>query len=211
MRSLEEILHGINEIDWSRLHHAYGEASDVPGMLRRLASDDEDVRAEALYELCGTIWHQGTVYEASPHAVPFLLEMLRSPEVSGKEEIALLVAELADGTASLEYFAAKDDELSLSFREYLSKEGRDFTQELDDGRRYVQATREAVGAGIELLLEYLSHDEPSVREAVARALAHYPQRAHEFVPLLEDARKAETEDYVRDTMDAAILELGGQF
>jgi hypothetical protein len=99
MRSLKEILQDIDETDWSRLHHAYGEASDVPGMLRGLASDDEDVWAEAPYELCGTIWHQGTVYEASPHAVPFLLELLRSPEVSGKEGIALLVAELADGTA----------------------------------------------------------------------------------------------------------------
>jgi HEAT repeat protein len=207
MRSLEEILHDIDETDWSRLHHAYGEAGDVRGLLRGLASQDEDVRAEALYVLFGTIWHQGTIYEASPHAVPFLLEILKSPEVSGKEGIALLVAELADGTASLESFADEDNELSRTFREYLRKEGRDFDEELESGRRYVRETREAVSAGIELLVEYLPHDEASVREAVARALAHYPQRAHEFVPLLEDAREAETEDYVIDTMDATIVEL----
>lgn len=207
MRSLKEILHDIDEMDWSRLHHAYGEASDVPGLLRGLASEDEDIRMEALYGLCGTIWHQGSIYEASPHAVPFLLEMLESPEVPEKTGIVLLVAELADGAASLEQFAAEDNELSRSFREYLKQEGRDFAEELENERTYLQATREGVGAGIELLFKYLRHEEHSVRESVARALANYPQRALELIPLLKDAREAETEDYVRDTIDAAIVEL----
>jgi hypothetical protein len=207
MRSLEEIFNAIDEINWSRLQHAYGEASDVPGLLRGLVSVDKAVRMEALYGLCGTIWHQGTVYEASPYAVPFLLEMLKSSEVPEKAGIAMLVAELANGSASLELFADEDYELARRFREHLEQEGRDFSEELESGRAYVLATREAVGAGIELLFEYLRHGEPSVREGVARALARYPQRADELIALLEEAREVESEDYVRETMEAAMAEL----
>ncbi|MFF5726962.1 hypothetical protein [[Kitasatospora] papulosa] len=57
---------------WAGLTHAYGSAADVPDCLRALAGDDDEKAAEALSELYGSILHQGSVYEATAHAVPFL-------------------------------------------------------------------------------------------------------------------------------------------
>jgi hypothetical protein len=178
-------------------------------MLRGLISDDQDFRAESLYQLSGTIWHQGTVYEASPHAVPILLDMLRSEDVPDKAGIAMLLAELADGSASLEVFADQKDPLSQTLRDHLKKEGRDFDEELEHGKAHVQATRAAVGLGIEQLFDYLTHEEPTVREAVARAFAKYPQRSDDLIPLLKHARDTETEDYVLETIEKSINTLQG--
>ena len=69
-------LAGIDKLDWSRWRHAYGPATDVPHLLRALRSQDEDVRKQAWYELYGTLYHQRSVYEATVHAVPFLLALL---------------------------------------------------------------------------------------------------------------------------------------
>ena len=91
------MLEGLDRIDWSSLHHAYGSASDVPGQIRALASTDQTEREHALYDLFGNIWHQGTVYEASAHAVPFLIELVREPAVQGKVGILGLLDCLATG------------------------------------------------------------------------------------------------------------------
>ncbi len=32
------MLDGLDDVPWDRLHHAYGAASDVPGLLRELAA-----------------------------------------------------------------------------------------------------------------------------------------------------------------------------
>jgi hypothetical protein len=78
------MLEGLDKIDWSKLSHAYGEATDVPEVLRALTSEDEGERLEAQSKLYGNLWHQGTVYEASAYAVPFFIELLESPKVTDK-------------------------------------------------------------------------------------------------------------------------------
>ena len=69
------MLTGLDEIDWASLEHAYGPAEDVPELLRRVTSGDEDDASDALDELWGTIWHQGSVYPATVSAVPYLAEI----------------------------------------------------------------------------------------------------------------------------------------
>lgn len=69
------VLNGLDEIPWAELSHAYGPAEDVPGLLRVIASGDPDAVKIAVQDLHGNIWHQGTVYEATAHAVPFLARM----------------------------------------------------------------------------------------------------------------------------------------
>jgi hypothetical protein len=68
-------LSGLDEVPWDRLYHAYGAAVDVPGQLRALRSPDEQVRARARWHLYGNIYHQGTRWQASHKAVPFLVAL----------------------------------------------------------------------------------------------------------------------------------------
>jgi hypothetical protein len=71
----EGVLEGLADIPWGDLSHAYGSAGDMPGLLRAIASGDAKAAGDAVSELFGNIWHQGTVYQATPYAVPFLARM----------------------------------------------------------------------------------------------------------------------------------------
>jgi hypothetical protein len=88
------------EVDWDRLVHAYGAASDVPSLIRALASTRAGWCRKAMQELYVNIWHQGTVYEATGYAVPFLIGLLEAEVVQEKHEILMLLSEIARGTIS---------------------------------------------------------------------------------------------------------------
>lgn len=60
---------------WADLQHAYGSAADVPDCLRALAGESEEAASEAISELYGSILHQGSVYEATARAVPYLARL----------------------------------------------------------------------------------------------------------------------------------------
>ena len=72
---LADALTGLDDRPWATLQHAYGSAEDVPAVLRALTDDDAEAAGEALQELYGNIWHQGTVYAATVEAVPFLARL----------------------------------------------------------------------------------------------------------------------------------------
>jgi hypothetical protein len=201
-----QLLVKLDEIDWSKLKHAYGDASDVPGSIRSLLSNDEDIRHKAIYELFGNIWHQGTVYEASSYTTPFLQELLRIPETPDKMMIADLLAEMADGGPYLES-AITDEQMELLLRESLAKEGRDFDQEIIDSRRYADATRDAVGKELSLLYPYLTCEEPEIRRSVATALGNYPDHVSETLPFLEDALRIESNEEVQQAIKNSIAVL----
>ncbi|WP_405452936.1 hypothetical protein OG350_33425 [Streptomyces achromogenes] len=69
---LASVFAGLDRIAWPELHHAYGPADDVPGMLRALAAGDEEAAAEAEQQVWDSLVHQGTVYPATVPAVSFL-------------------------------------------------------------------------------------------------------------------------------------------
>ncbi|MFI8190121.1 hypothetical protein ACIF8T_15165 [Streptomyces sp. NPDC085946] len=82
---LTDVLAGLDDRPWAGLQHAYGGAEDVPDGLRALAAGDPEAARQALDDLYGSIWHQGTVYPATAEAVPFLARLAaaghRSAEV----------------------------------------------------------------------------------------------------------------------------------
>jgi hypothetical protein len=97
------MLDGLDDIVWRRLSHAYGSASDVPGQVRALLSDDDGERKMALWQLGGNVVHQGSRYQASASVVPFLLEILAGPSpLTPPERVRLveLLGELAIGDPS---------------------------------------------------------------------------------------------------------------
>jgi hypothetical protein len=62
---------------WADLQHAYGSASDVPGLLRQLAElPASNGRDEPWFSLWSALAHQGDVYPASFAAVPHVVRAL---------------------------------------------------------------------------------------------------------------------------------------
>ena len=68
---------------WSELEHAYGNASDIPELLRQLSSLPPSVgEKEPWYSLWSALAHQGDVYSASFAAVPHVVAALASAPAS---------------------------------------------------------------------------------------------------------------------------------
>lgn len=93
------LLAGLDDVAWDSLEHAYGAATDVPEALRALVSGDDDLAEEAMYELYGNIWHQGSVYPATIPAVPFLVAIAVA-RAAGKQtpEVLRLLGYIAAST-----------------------------------------------------------------------------------------------------------------
>lgn len=96
------MLEGLDEVDWGNPTHAYGPATDVPDLIRALASGDQTTRTDAIYELFGNIWHQWTVYEATTLAIPFLIELLANETVEDRHWILVLLGSVARGSSDLQ-------------------------------------------------------------------------------------------------------------
>jgi HEAT repeat protein len=92
-----DVLEGLDAVNWAGLTHAYGPASDVPELIRALASTEADERARALHSLYGNIFHQGSRYEATACAVPFLARLAANSQIAQRDDIVLLLAALAIG------------------------------------------------------------------------------------------------------------------
>jgi hypothetical protein len=58
-------LAALETTDWSRLHHAYGPATDTPAHLHALLEGDEQARHEAMSHLWSAIIHQGSPWTAT--------------------------------------------------------------------------------------------------------------------------------------------------
>ncbi|MFZ1324575.1 MAG: HEAT repeat domain-containing protein [Candidatus Contendobacter sp.] len=198
------MLENLDHVDWSSLEHAYGEASDVPDLLRSLLATDSEVREEAIYELFGNIWHQGTVYPASAAAVPFLYELLTAPDVRDKPNIAHLLASIADGVGYLEVHAAHERG-EANWRKILAESGKTLERELGRERAEIDAVHRAASAGLRHLLPYLNDSEPEIRRAVAAALGNYPEHAAWALPALETALRTEADEEVREALSESQI------
>jgi hypothetical protein len=205
----EDVLQGLDAVEWESLSHAFGPADDVPDLLRKLISADADERWEAYDELTNSVWHQGTVYSVSPHVVPFLITMLRSSQTPDKRLPAILLALLADGRSGLAVHAMGDSPVAQRVRAWLAEEGRDLEAEAAQERQWVEETRLAVGEALPLLAPFLDDPEPGVREPIALALARYPERAEELLPVLGSVLQRESEEEVRAAIEGAIAALDG--
>jgi hypothetical protein len=135
----EAALDELTEVAWDELGHAYGRGAierhgvdpfskrtvvrrvpSVPEILWDLVSDDEEERSGAIYDgLLGQLWHQGSLFEATAHAIPFLTALAADPGLPSRRGIALallLCAESAlrdprtpESHAVIESFRAASD------------------------------------------------------------------------------------------------------
>ena len=199
------MLERLDEIDWSTLVHAYGEASDVPGLIRALVSPDAEERDSAYGELFANIWHQGTVYEASVHALPFLIDLLEAGGTPERESLALLVASIMSGRGYFEVHFAKD-----RINPFTGKPvdpSVDIDARLLEEKKVVAGVRERGARAVPLLLPFLKDEVGDVRSGVAQALAEYPSQAASTAPAIRAALAVEPDEEVRLVMRAALQDL----
>src|SRR5688572_2668935 len=80
-------LAALENTDWSRLHHAYGRATDTPGHLRALLREDPESRKGALAHLWSAIIHQGTPWTATGPAALVVAGLLSDERLDRGEPI----------------------------------------------------------------------------------------------------------------------------
>lgn len=199
----------LDEIDWASLNHAYGSAEDVPDLMRNLASDDEKIRQDAFWTAYGNIFHQGTRYQATAPAVPFLLEILGQPDYPDKGEVMTLLAhlvmgydeayvpfgfadeiegmrsELAELRARPDEVRAEDDKDSLGW-------GSD-----EDWLSWIVSITDEVRKGVPRFIRLLGDDDPYVRIGACFVLAFLPEDVEMFGPALWEAASDDEDDIVR--------------
>lgn len=197
------MLEDLDNINWSQLNHAYGEASDVPDLIRKLSSQDKDEREKAVHELFGNIWHQGTIYEATSYAVPFLYELLRSPETPDKLLVTFLLANIATGTVYFRHTLSSEKD-KLTWQKILEKHGSSLDEEISKGQLHEINVRKAIEKELNLLYQYLFCEEPAVRDSVAKALGEYSQFKMDTLSLLEKALANETDEFAKETIENSI-------
>jgi len=180
------MLEGLNEVRWYKLRHAYGRATDVPRLLRAIASDDAHVRDSAWHSLYGNLFHQGTVYEATAHAVPFLIELAQAPQVRDRHNVlAYLGALTCYWDVHHELGILGGDRNKPNFKEKLE-------QELPS----VRAAHEAVRIGAPSYAKLLADPSPLVRAGAAYLLGHFPQDAQRNI------------GWIRERIDAGEGDVG---
>lgn len=68
----------LNDPRWSSLSHAYGSASDIPGLILALAKStrpQSSGESEPWFSIWSSLCHQDDVYDASYAAVPHIVEI----------------------------------------------------------------------------------------------------------------------------------------
>ncbi len=97
MRTFEERL---KSVEWSRYHHAYGAAEDVPELLLAIANADADPDAfeGAMDALWGNVIHQGTRWGVTSKTVPFFIELLASGPRRTRRFVLTYLHDLAVGS-----------------------------------------------------------------------------------------------------------------
>lgn len=92
----------LDKVDWPSLHHAYGQGrvgtelhGDVAGSLNLIALDIETALRVGLYS---NTCHQGTVYESSAYALPFIAAVAAGDvPIATRQQLVALIADIAVG------------------------------------------------------------------------------------------------------------------
>lgn len=172
------MLEKLDSIAWSGLSHAYGKASDVPGLIRALVNGGASKSdRDPINQLYGNIWHQGTVYEATAYAVPFLIEIAENSECKRRDEVLILLSCIYNGSSYLEVHASL----------FGTSSDEDVNAELQAELKHVAAAKKAVEAGIDVYTRIFKEEtDPSSKIAAAHLLSNFSEIRDVLVPLIRD-------------------------
>jgi HEAT repeat protein len=144
----------LDETDWARLTHMYGPATDIPDLLRRAGSGEEQEAYDAIDQLYSNIWDEGDLFPATAATVPFLFELVAEESTRHRGTLLYMINKIADPAG---------DQV---------------------GTEHASAARRAVIAGVPVLLCLLDDRNAAVRAGSAHVLGLLAERAPELVPTL---------------------------
>jgi hypothetical protein len=167
----------LDTADWSRLHHAYGRATDTPGQLRALLQEDPESRRKALSHLWSAIIHQGTPWTATGPAALVVAGLLSDERIDRGEPIRanllsflVSVAEAPEQAGlsieELERLAAFDIEPFLDSDDDEALYGNEDAANSFSARALLGCIRVAPVL-MKVMLEGLTHHRPRVRACAA--------------------------------------------
>ena len=181
----------LDEVDWHSLRHAYGTAEDLPELLRKLRTAKPSAtwsEKTPLSQLFSNIWHQGTVYEATACAVPFLIQLIADPATPDRVGILELLSAIARGTSFLD---VHEDYLQ---RYPVAELGVPGSAKFEEKRavelEWVKAARSAVAQGYEQYV-VLTKDFSDIAYASASVLACLEVESERTFRLLVEMLRAE--------------------
>lgn len=182
---------GLDEIDWASLNHAYGSADDVPDMIRQLASSDPGERDDALHAAFSNIFHQGTRYEATPKAIPFLIEIAER----GDAEILDLLTHCVAG-----YFSTVRGPRNGSGPVF--GEAPRPMEDYGETSAILKACEEAAAPAVPVCIRLLAGNDTRVRCHALKLIAalHPTAERYEMIPRVQDL--------VANDRDAAVRAMG---
>jgi hypothetical protein len=231
-------LAGLDDVVWSEVGHAYGPADDVPGLLKGLTSQDTETRKECLYGLYSTIFHQGTGYEATALAVPFLARLALAAETSGRADIVDLLASVAVGydeaylpngvdpaaqRAEYEQLRSGRAQRMREFQHRIAaargatpRQQQQLRRRIFDYEAKVRAADDqlqayaAVRSHVPMLRALLAEDDAGLRASVAYLVAWFPEEeAADSVAALTQLLEREDDPRVTATAIIAVGLIGG--
>jgi hypothetical protein len=171
-------LKGLESVDWRSLRSAYGTAEAVPERIRALAEDRGD--AQTLDDLWQDLNHQGTVYEASAPAIPFLTKIAIAPDQAFGLEILMLIGSIAHGSSGPPY------------------------SPVEAGER----AREVVAAAVPSLVEAARGRDWPFLVGVAYAAVGVASRVPDLLVLVDEARERERDPMGVGALSIAAYLLG---
>ncbi|GAB3943719.1 hypothetical protein GCM10029976_066750 [Kribbella albertanoniae] len=193
MVTSDDLLRGIDDIDWGRLRHLEGHADDVPRLLQDLADAGQREREWAFTLLWDRYlrWPGGDD-NAGPHTVPFLARIAIAAAAPESRLCALQI---------LQQLAVGHDGRHEDLRVGTDTTTARAEAAADATRSSWPRSYEAVRAELPGLTALLGDPDAAVRARAARLLKWFPGQAATSGPALVAALEAEPDP----TVCAAIL------
>lgn len=161
----------LDQVDWPSLHHAYGQGrvgtelyGDVAGSLNLIALDIDTALRVGLYS---NICHQGTVYEASAYALPFIAAVAAGDvPVATRQQLVALIADIAVGGSHVSADGSSSGALGVGVSEMI----RDTVVRCDSYLSLIKQRDTTTGPIIAAVRDVTISPSDETREAVWRLI-----------------------------------------
>jgi hypothetical protein len=189
------MLEMLDTTPWHTFRHAYGEASDIPSLIRDLASPKKAIRRAAYSRFGSTVYHQGTVYSSTAYIIPFFLELLKAEQVKDKTWLLHFLVTITHGSSYLDVHCRKEEE----------RNAPEFQHKLAEELSWVKAAKDGVSSGYSTYLHLLTVKRARLRAYAAWTLACCQSHAEQVIPMMQECLVREERQLVRASI---ILSLG---